>query len=165
MKLFFFSVAFTLAVVSSCESSSKHKPEVPNQPQQQDTVASLEQKDTKVVEEPKSPPTLPDLVILSASVSPDGILAPGTVCTFKFQVKNIGQGDYPYYIVVGAPGGQTGGFQGLNAGETKEATLTQTYYSRATTYEFSFTVDPDNVIKESDESNNKSQTFRIQTTY
>ncbi|MEH6538417.1 MAG: CARDB domain-containing protein [Psychroserpens sp.] len=108
---------------------------------------------------------LPDLMIISSSVSPKGMVAPKTKCKFAVKVKNIGRGDYNHAISVGGPGIVGRGFNSLKAGETKEVVVEYTPVSKNATYTLKFKVDPDNVIKETNESNNESQTYTIKTTF
>jgi subtilase family serine protease len=122
--------------------------------------------DTVVVDPPRVviPPKLPDFKIISSSVSPQGMITPKTKCKFTFTVKNIGKGDYNGTILVGGPA-PARGFNSLKAGETKKAVVEYTAYSKNATYTLTFKVDPENVIKETNESNNESQTFTIKTTF
>lgn len=130
-----------------------------------------EQKDPPVEEIEDVPPPhkviteLPDLVIISSLVSPTGMVAPKTKCKFTVQVKNIGEAGYNHAISVGGPGIIGRGFNSLEAGETKEVVLEYTLVSQNATKTLKFKVDPDNVIKETNESNNESQTHTIKTTF
>lgn len=108
---------------------------------------------------------LPDFTIISSSVSPKGMVAPKTKCKFTVKVKNIGKGDYNYAISVGGPGIVGRGFNSLKAGETKEVVVEYTPVSKNATYTLKIKVDPDNVIEETNESNNESQTYTIKTTF
>ena len=114
---------------------------------------------------PPPPPALPDLVITQVSRTPSGVVAPGTTCRFSVSVRNRGEAAYGGRIVVSGPGNYSGGFNGLEPGQTKVATVEYPVHSPGATYSgIVFTVDPDNVIKESDEANNSSGEHSIQTT-
>ncbi len=110
---------------------------------------------------------LPDLVIVRGwSESPSPVVAPGTHVRFRFQVQNRGTAPANGFIQVSGPGGHSGGFVGgLRPGETKTATVSYPFYSRGATHALRFTVDADNVIRESNEENNTSQPFTVRTSF
>ena len=119
---------------------------------------------------PPTPQTFPDLVISSGKATPSGnLVAPGTILKFSFQISNLGEAAVPsnQFIMVTGPGNISGGFSGgLQPGETKTATIDFTAHSKGAAYNnMLFTVDQDNIIKESNENNNNSQTFTVKTTF
>ena len=105
----------------------------------------------------------PDLVISDVSVQPAGPLVPADSVQITATVRNIGAADYAQRIVVQAPGNHTGGFNGLAAGASDVALIDFPVVSPDVTYTLSLVVDPDNVIAESNESNNESVTIQIST--
>jgi len=161
---FSFIFLFGVLLIYTCNSKqggSQNEPRTADP--STETVQPISEEEPKE-EEPIISPKLPDMVIWSGSRSPGGIVSPGTKCTFTFEVRNIGQESYNGTIMLGGPGIAAKGFSGLDKGETKEATVNFTAASRGAKYELRFTVDPDNVIRESNESNNASQLYIIQTT-
>lgn len=107
---------------------------------------------------------LPDLVIVSVSRTPSDPVPPGTTVQFSVTVQNRGNGGYPARIVVAGPGNYSGSFDGLSAGQSKVARIGYPVHSPNATYGgLRFTVDPDNVIRESNETNNSSREFSIRT--
>lgn len=105
------------------------------------------------------PQKLPDFKIVDYSrepVEPVRVTSGSTV-RFHIHVKNVGDADYSYAIDVEGPGGSRG-LSGLKVGETKEAILEWqpvcSSGSGETTYTITFTVDPDNVTPEKNETNN-----------
>lgn len=151
------AIVFVGVMALSCNdgSGSRQPPPPPPSPSR-----------TPSPQPPPPPPALPDLVIASSSRDCGPIVTPGTSCRFSFVVMNRGKAPYAGYIVVSGPGNVSGGFSGgLGPGETKTAIVDYPFYSRGATYTFHFTVDPDNVIQESDETNNTSATFTVQTSY
>jgi hypothetical protein len=116
---------------------------------------------------PGSATGLPDLIIANVSWEPHSpVVRPGTSIRFSFQIRNIGNASARGFVRVFGPGNYSGGFAGgLNAGETKIATIDYPVYSPGVTYRLSFTVDADNTILESDENNNSSGQFEIQTSH
>jgi hypothetical protein len=111
----------------------------------------------------KPPPQgLPDFTI--SSVSCPGIVRSGEAISISVSVANVGAANYGARIVVQAPGNHTGGVSGLNAGESKEATINMRLYGPNSTQRFRIIVDPDNVTPESNESNNSSQECTVRVT-
>ncbi len=152
----------TTIILLSCGGKKENQNSI-STPEVSQPAAEQPQEDVETPPE-KEITKLPDLTIIAGSVSPQGMVAPKTVCKFTFHVRNVGNGDYDHTIMVGGPGiGQ--GFSSLKAGETKTVVVEYTPYSKNATYTLKFKVDPDNVIKESNESNNESQTFTIKTTF
>jgi len=113
--------------------------------------------------------SLPDLIILQSWYEPSSPDTPGTTIKFHLVIKNIGSGEVPSgsFILVTGPGNYSGGFSGgLLPGLTKEVIVDWPVYSKGVTYSnIIWTVDHDNIIKESNDNNNDSQPYVIQTTY
>ena len=109
----------------------------------------------------------PDLIIANVWWEPNSpVVQPGTSIHFSFQIKNIGNAPTSHFVRVVGPGNYSGGFSGgLRVGESKVATIDYPVYSRAATYRFTFTVDGENTIPESNENNNSSRQITIQTSY
>ncbi|MCA6073992.1 CARDB domain-containing protein [Fulvivirga sedimenti] len=163
MKLKQIIIIATTVILFSC-GQNKDNGNGKAAPQASQPDVEVQQPDTEIPEE-EVIAKLPDLVIISSSVSPAGMVAPKTKCTFTFEVKNIGEGDYDHTIVVGGAGIVANGINSLKAGETKKVIVEYMPYSKNATYTLKFKVDPDDVIKESNESNNESQTYTIKTTF
>jgi CARDB len=113
---------------------------------------------------PPGPEKLPDFVIVSSERSPSGMVM-GTRVRFTFQVRNAGDAPYDGPIVVSGPGNQSGSIVGgLRPGETKSVMIDFPVFSRGATFSgVVFTVDPDHVVRESNENNNRSDEFTITT--
>ena len=110
-----------------------------------------------------TPAAQPDLIIGNVSVKPPGPLVPPGQVQISATVSNIGAADYNNWIVVQAPGNQTGGINGLAAGASEVAVIDFPVVSPNVTFTLSLIVDPDNVIAEESESNNESATIVINT--
>ena len=118
--------------------------------------------------EPLPPATsqpVPDLMITSVTWEPNSALVPPqTTVRFAIEVENRGSASASTTIVVTGPGNYSGAIiGGLQPGETKTASIDYPVVSPLATYTMSFTVDPDNVIAESNDSNNQSRQITIQT--
>ena len=162
---FLFLFLLSVLLIYNCKSKKSGSHNEPRSVDSSTEAVEPMSEEESEDEESTAPPKLPDLVIWSGSLSPGGFVSPGTKCTFTFEVRNIGLENYAGAIMVGGPGIAAKGFSGLDKGETKEAVVHFTAHSRGAKYELRFTVDPDNVITESDESNNESQLYIIQTTH
>lgn len=109
--------------------------------------------------------SLPDFVI--PVVRGPRLFRPGTTADFFVTVKNVGKASYPGTIAVTGAGNVTGIIRGgLQPGQEKVAVVRYAnfFVSPRATYTFRFAVDPDNIIRESNESNNLSPLIRVQTT-
>jgi subtilase family serine protease len=78
-------------------------------------------------------------------------------------VGNRGNAAWDGYIVVQGPGNAQGGFRGLRPGESKEATVPLHAGSsgQITVGNIYFRVDPDNIMRELNESNNQAGPFSV----
>jgi hypothetical protein len=102
---------------------------------------------------------LPDFAITGYWRDPAAQLPvpPNTTVYFHIQVTNQGSAPYGQFVAVRGPGNYSGGFSGLQPGETKEAVVELVVYlppEGGTARDIYFTVDPDNVTKEANETNN-----------
>ena len=107
-----------------------------------------------------APSELPDFAITGYWRDPAEPLAvpPNTTVYFHIQVKNLGKAPYSPFVRVQGPGNYSGGFAGLMPGETKEAVVEFIVYlpdHGGTARDIYFTVDPDNVTPETNETNNR----------
>jgi len=117
-----------------------------------------------------SPAALPDLVIIKGTMDPNvPIVAAGTTMKFIFEIQNQGAGEVPsgYRVNVTGPGNYSNGFSGgLKPNETQTVIVEYPVVSPGVTYSnIVFTIDIDNVIPESNDNNNSSQAFAVQTAY
>ena len=102
---------------------------------------------------------LPDFAITGYWRDPAAQLPvpPNTTVYFHIQVMNQGSAPYGQFVAVRGPGNYSGGFSGLQPGETKEAVVELVVYlppQGGTAGDIYFTVDPDNVMVEANETNN-----------
>jgi hypothetical protein len=108
----------------------------------------------------------PDFVIVAQRMEPDGpMVRSGTQLHFVFEIANNGTADVPPNGAIAIVGpGNSSGFvtHGLAVGETKEATVDMPVYGSMMTKErMRFTVDPDDIWKDSNRNNNRSQWFEV----
>ena len=103
------------------------------------------------------PSELPDFAIVGYWREPAEslVVQPNTPVYYHIQVTNQGNASYTGFVLVGGPG--SGGFNDLMPGQTKEAFVEFLVYlpdygGKAS--DIYFTVDPDNIITEADETNN-----------
>ncbi len=141
--------------IGGCGTSTSPPPEeaLPQQPLSQQPL-------------PQQPKALPDFSIVGVEVEPGTLVPPGTAIRFSVHVKNIGNGALPQNAGLFVSGPGTGGFisGGLMPGETKVAKRDWKAAQSSTTWSgIVFTVDPDNVIEESNENNNDSDPITIGT--
>lgn len=116
---------------------------------------------------------LPDLVILDGIQNPAGrYVKHGTTLHFVFRVMNRGDAPTSGYISVNGPGGYRDCWRKdgsvcspdpLKPGEIAVVAVDYPVYSLAAVYTLTFAVDGENLIRESDESNNRSQEVVVQT--
>lgn len=114
---------------------------------------------------PPPPPALPDLVIEDVSWTPSApIVTPGTTLHITIRVANRGDGAYPQTIVVTGPGNYSGAIVGgLGPGQSGTASIDFPLVSKLVTVTLRFKVDPDNIIRESNENNNESHEITVST--
>lgn len=147
---------FIILLTVSCGNRNKPNPQPPPDPPVQPQEPTPE----------PTPQTFPDLVFVGEAMSPSGpAVAPGTTLQFNFKVRNIGNASVTGGIAVSGPGiGFISG--GLQPGQTKPVTVNYTVHSKNATYNnLVFTIDPDNITKESNENNNNSRSFSVRTTF
>jgi len=113
----------------------------------------------------QQPQVLPDLVIVGGDYAPASpAVKSGTTVRFRLIVRNIGTRLAGGFIRVTGPGNYSGGFPGgLGPGQERPAFVDIPLYGSNVTHTFRFRVDADNIISESNEVNNESGTFQIQT--
>jgi len=116
---------------------------------------------TQVVTPP--PPGQPDFVIVSGRMDPViPNVRSGTTMHFTFEVANQGTADVTGPITVTGIGDRSGYISGLKVGETKSVTVdVPVYWSIGVRWNLQFTVDPENIWKDSNRQNNNSETFGV----
>lgn len=140
-------------------STPPRSPEPPRNPQPREPVPK---------DPPKQEPTsLPDLVITEQSWTPNSpIVTPGTTIRFFIKVENHGNASTTGGIrVVGTNGCEGFVSGGLSVREAKIAEINCPLHTPGATYGFTFTVDNENTIKESNERNNYGLKITIKTSY
>ena len=111
--------------------------------------------------------SLPDLIIVDVHWEPRGsVFKSGTKIRFFLRIRNIGNAPVQSFVRVAGPGNYSGGVAGgIKIGETKIATVEYPVYGSGVTHNLSFTVDRENTIQESNESNNISRQIMIKTSF
>ncbi len=116
--------------------------------------------------DPRIPTQLPDLAIVDVKQDPPGaVLSKNANVRYLVVVRNFGSAPCRQQIFVSGPGGATNGFSGLGPGESKTVPLPFSYFSsgpgKTTIDGIVFAVDPQNLIRESNEGNNQAGPFTL----